>query len=60
MHPLKWSKKWEISIDAVNKTCPIRCVFITKDWENIVQDMYNKEKRKTVTSILIIDIGDYH
>lgn len=60
IHPLQGSKKWEIAVDALNKTCPIRCVFINKNWENITKDMYNKAKRKTVTSILILAIWDYH
>ncbi len=60
MHPLKWNMKWQIAIDAVNKTCPIRIVFINNNWEDITKDMFNKQKRKTVTAIKIISIWNYH
>ena len=60
IHPLTWSMKWSVAIDAVNKTCPIRIVFINTNWEDITQDMLNKEKRGTVTAIKIISIWDYH
>jgi len=60
IHPLKWDMKWNMAIDAVNKTCPIRCVFINKDWEDITKDMYNKNKWQTVTTIEILAIWDYH
>lgn len=60
IHSLKWPMKWYIAIDAVNKTCGIRIIFININWENIVKDMLNKQKRKTVTTIKIISIWDYH
>ena len=60
MHPLTWSLKWFLAVDAVNKTCPIRIVFINNNWEDITKDMLNKKKRETVTAIKIISIGDYH
>lgn len=60
IHSLKGGMKWQIAIDAVNKTCPIRIVFKNKDWEDITQDMFNQKKWKTVTCILILGIWDYH
>lgn len=60
IHSLKWSMKWCVAVDAVNKTCPIRIVFINSDWEDITKDMLNKQKRQTVTIIKIISIWDYH
>lgn len=60
MHPLKWNMKWCMAVDAVNKICPIRIVFMNNDWEDITKDMFNKQKRETVTAIKIISIWDYH
>lgn len=60
IHSLKWSMKWCVAVDAVNKTCPIRIVFINSDWEDIAQDMLNRQKWATVTAIKIMSIWDYH
>jgi len=60
IHPLKWSMQWSLAVDAVNKTCPIRIVFINTNWEDITKDMFNRQKRATVTAIKILSIWDYH
>ena len=68
MHPLWWDrskknkkiKKTEIAIDAHNKTCPYRIVFITNDWDDITEDWANKEKLKSVTSITIKEISKHY
>lgn len=60
MHPLKWKRKNTIAIDALNKTCPFRIIFITSNWENVVTDWENKEKFKTITSIKIIELSDHY
>lgn len=60
MHPLKWTRKNTIAIDALNKTCPFRIIIINNDWEDIVNDWENKEKFKSVKSITIIELSNHY
>lgn len=60
LHQYDWKRKWEVSIDVLNKFCPYRIIFKCLDWDDITQDMYNKEKRKTITIIEITQIWDPH
>lgn len=60
LHPLKWSRKFELAIDIDGRKNPYRLIFETLDWENICDDFRNDEVFKTVKKINILEIIDYH
>lgn len=60
LHPLKWSRKFELAIDIDGRKNPYRLVFETLNGENVCEDFYNNNIFKTVTEIKILDITDYH
>lgn len=60
LHPLKWSRRFELAIDIDGRKNPYRLIFETLDWENVCDDFRNKEIFKTVKQIKILEITDYH
>lgn len=60
LHPLKWSRKFELAIDIDGRKNPYRLVFETLNWENVCDDFYNDSIFKTVTKIQILQVTDYH
>ena len=60
LHPLKWSRKFELAIDIDGRKNPYRLIFETLDWENVCDDFYNNNIFKTVKKIQILEIKDYH
>jgi hypothetical protein len=62
LHPLKWSRRYELAIDvdASGKRGKRRIVFEQRNGENVCDDFYNEQKHKTVTEICILEVNDYH
>lgn len=60
LHPLKWSRKFELAIDVDGRKNPYRLIFETLNWENVCNDFLNNGIFKTVTQIKILDISNHY
>ena len=60
LHPLKWSRRFELAIDIDGRKNLNRLIFETLDWENVCDDFYNNSIFKTITKIKILELTDYH
>ena len=62
LHPLKWSRRYELAIDvdASGKRGKWRIVFEQMNGENVCDDFFNEQKHATITEIRILEVSDYH
>jgi len=62
LHPLKWWRRYELTIDvdASGKRGKRRIIFEPIDGENVCDDFCNEQKHQTVTKIRILEVADYH
>lgn len=60
LHPLKWSRKFELAIDVDGRINPYRLIFETLDWENVCNDFLNNTIFPTVTKIRILEVSNHY
>ena len=58
LHPLKWDRKYQLSIDIDGRKNTFRIIFETEPKEIVCDDFMNDEKFKLVTKIIILEITD--
>jgi hypothetical protein len=63
LHPLKWSRKFELAIDidaSTNTRWRRRIIFEQVNGEDVCKDFFNDAKHKTVTEIRILELSDHY
>lgn len=62
LHPLKWSRKFELAIDVDTSSTrwKRRIIFEQVNGEDVCSDFYNDHKHKTVTKIRILDLSNHY
>lgn len=63
LHPLKWSRKFELAIDVdtnTNTRWRRRIIFEQANGEDVCKDFFNDVKHKTVTEIRIVALSDHY
>lgn len=63
LHPLKWSRKFELAIDvdtSTNTRWRRRIIFEQVNGEDVCKDFFNDTKHKTVTEIRILELSDHY
>lgn len=60
IHSLKDNRKWEIAIDAINKTSPIRIIFKENHWLEVFITLKERTNLSKISSITILEISFKH